>query len=184
MPAPGRQGGGAPQGPSLNALALQEELDVREQINKKLKEALEEKARETDEQRTFFLEMETLLSRFVSSSSSPSHQQEEDKKSLTGTVSAAIRKLLAALDHAQEQLQQASECMQQLQQEKQQTEEQLARTRLSLHAAERECLRLQQLDKQRETLALQAQAQQRTLKQQALLIDGLKQRCSTLEAER
>ncbi|CDJ31536.1 uncharacterized protein EMH_0067620 [Eimeria mitis] len=100
------------------------------------------------------------------------------------SISSAVRCLLAAHQQAQQQLQQASERMQQLQQEKQQTEEQLSRVCLSLRSAEAECCRLQQLDRQRETLALQTQAQQRSLEQQAVLIDGLKQRCSTLEAER
>lgn len=35
--------------------------DVREQINKKLKEALEEKARETEATKSFFVEMEALI---------------------------------------------------------------------------------------------------------------------------
>ncbi|CDJ42948.1 hypothetical protein, conserved [Eimeria tenella] len=158
--------------------------DVREQINKKLKEALEEKARETEATKSFFVEMEALIALRDPARQRQGQEAGGDKTSIVDRVSCGIHHLFNSFEHSQQQLQCASECIQQLQKEKQQLEKQLMDARVALREAEAERQKHDETKKQRDALTAQTEAQQRSLEQQALLIDGLKQRCCTLEAER
>ncbi|KAL8453432.1 hypothetical protein Emed_000870 [Eimeria media] len=73
---------------------------------------------------------------------------------------------------------------QQLLLEKQRLEARLEEANGALREAQAERLRLKEAEGQRDAFRIQAEAQQQSLEQQALLIDGLKQRCITLEAEK
>ncbi|KAL8441655.1 hypothetical protein Emag_006987 [Eimeria magna] len=73
---------------------------------------------------------------------------------------------------------------QQLLREKQRLEARLEEANGALRKAQAERLRLEEAEGQRDAFRIQAEAQQQSLEQQALLIDGLKQRCISLEAEK
>ncbi|OEH79419.1 hypothetical protein cyc_05412 [Cyclospora cayetanensis] len=149
-----------PRGPSLNDFAFQEELDVREQINKKLKDALEAKTREAEAAKTFFVEADALLRPLTQVQTPLPGTEDEDGSSLVRRVSDGLHQLLGSLDASQQQLKRA-----------------LAGT-----LADRQ--RLQEIERHRDALRVQTEAQQQSLDQLAALIDGLNQRCNTLEAER
>ncbi|KAL8271619.1 hypothetical protein Esti_004424 [Eimeria stiedai] len=110
--------------------------------------------------------------------------EEEDSSLLLRRVSQGIRDLTGALVAAQEQLQRAAEGRQELLLEKQRLEARLEEANGALREAQAERLRLKEAEGQRNALRIQAEVQQQSLEQQALLIDGLKQRCITLEAEK
>ncbi|KAL8435497.1 hypothetical protein ACSSS7_002424 [Eimeria intestinalis] len=110
--------------------------------------------------------------------------EEEDGSLLLRRVSQGIRDLTGALNAAQDQLQRAAEGRQQLVLEKQRLEGRLEEANGALREAQIERLRLKEAETQRDAFRIQAEAQQQSLEQQALLIDGLKQRCITLEAEK
>ncbi|KAL8425849.1 hypothetical protein Efla_007270 [Eimeria flavescens] len=225
MAPPGREDSAA----SVRDLALQEELDVKDQINKNLKKALEAKTREAEAAKAFLIQTEAILRPFLHRSFSPSgcqhpsshllkRSEETDafklprshlkghflhlssssssSSSSRAAVAAAAAAVASGAGAFEGEVASAvvsvalcvcccsGEEKQQLLLAGQQTEGKLQEAEWALKAAAAEAHRLADAEAQRDAFRLQLEAQQQSLEQQAFLIDGLKQRCSTLEAEK
>ncbi|PFH32286.1 FYVE zinc finger domain-containing protein [Besnoitia besnoiti] len=192
---------------SSHTISLQEDLDVKEQINANFKLALEEKTRQLDGFRAFLLEVEGLLLSGApaeaglcfstgggrahdAEASGPGHAAEGGPEGSQDELSLLMRQSERGLRALTERLQQYDSDFEdarlQLLALENERDEQANRARqleARMHAAQMEIRQLKEVALDRDALRALVEEQKRQLEEQKRQLDGLRQRCVTLESK-
>ncbi|CBZ50749.1 lateral signaling target protein 2, related [Neospora caninum Liverpool] len=191
---------------SSHTLSLQEDLDVKEQINANLKLALEEKTKQLEGFRAFLLEVEGLL--LAGGASHRGLSFSAGRTPGADTTAGAVRYADGASRNSQDEfavlMQQSERSLRQLTQRLQQYEEEFEDVRLqleelqterdehrsrayqlerSVHASQMEMMQLKEVAADRDALRAVVEEQRRQLEEQRRQLSGLQQRCVTLESK-
>ncbi|ESS28515.1 FYVE zinc finger domain-containing protein [Toxoplasma gondii VEG] len=188
---------------SSHTLSLQEDLDVKEQINANLKLALEEKTKQLEGFRSFLLEVEGLLlsgtqrSLCFSTGRTPgdppsvsTHAAQgagwtsEDEFSLLMRQSEnGLRQLTQRLQQYEEDFEDVRAQLEALESERDEHRSHAYELERCLHASRVEMTQMKEVAADREALRAVVEEQKRELEEQRRQLVGLQQRCVTLESK-
>ncbi|KEP61217.1 UNVERIFIED_CONTAM: FYVE zinc finger domain-containing protein [Hammondia hammondi] len=188
---------------SSHTLSLQEDLDVKEQINANLKLALEEKTKQLEGFRSFLLEVEGLLlsgtqrSLCFSTGRTPGDpptvsthaaqgagwNSEDEFSILMRQSETGLRQLTQRLQQYEEDFEDVRAQLEALERERDEHRSHAYELERCLHASRVEMTQMKEVAADREALRAVVEEQKRELEEQRRQLLGLQQRCVTLESK-